>query len=249
MWSGRRSGPMPPPAWPPWQPAQFIATNSCRPCSSAEGSLAYGFCIVVAGSSPSTCGPGMGPTGAITGGTVPVNGRVGVPGSCSAGVSAAVAAAAGGAPASDGGGSDAEQPLAASGISPARAIRNSLQSEYIQHTSRARVLLDVGHRPDRAKSRGRVRFRHARQGGGRKPTADAGVHGDVLLAVRSHERHRLTDDSRARLELPENLAGARVDGPEPAIERAVEHEIAAGREYAAEERQLRLLQRPHRPRV
>src|SRR5581483_3858517 len=230
MWSGRRSGPMPPPAWPPWQPAQFIATNSCRPCSSAEGSLAYGFCIVVAGSSPSTCGP------------------------------ATVCAAPGGDAAAEGGGADAEQPLMASNVSPASIIsinlsvtdglrctatngRGCLKSKDIQHASRARVLLEVGYRPDRAEGRGRIGFRHARQRGGGKPSADAGVHGDVLLAVRPDKRHRLTHDSRARLELPEHLAGACINGAKPAVERAVEHEIAAGREHPAEERQLRLLER------
>jgi hypothetical protein len=57
---------------------------------------------------------------------VPFTGWVGVPGSCAAGVPAADSAAAGGAGAPDGGGSDAEQPLIASGISPARTIKNSL---------------------------------------------------------------------------------------------------------------------------
>src|SRR5579885_2312687 len=45
--------------------------KSCRPCSSADGSPAYGFCTTVAEFSPLTVGPGIGPTGASVGGAPP----------------------------------------------------------------------------------------------------------------------------------------------------------------------------------
>ena len=46
-------------------------------------------------------------------------------------------------------------------------------------------------------------------------------------------RHRLADDAGAGLELPELLARARVDGLEPAVHRAVEHDVAGGDECPA----------------
>src|SRR5213080_3350016 len=62
--TSRRLGPMPPPARPPWQPEQFICTNSCRPAPMAPRSFAYGFdrSLRVVG------GPGTGPTDVRMGG-------------------------------------------------------------------------------------------------------------------------------------------------------------------------------------
>ena len=51
---------------------------------------------------------------------------------------------------------------------------------------------------------------------------------------------RLADDPGAGLELPQQLAGARVDRLEPAVHRAVEDDVAGGRERAAPDREILL---------
>src|SRR5207244_5376864 len=65
------------------------------------------------------------------------------------------------------------------------------------------------------------------------PAAHSGEHGDVLLAIGSEIRHRVPDDARRALELPEQRAGGRVHGLEPAFHRAIEHDAARGRPRAA----------------
>ena len=73
-----------------------------------------------------------------------------------------------------------------------------------------------------------------------------GVDRDVLLAVGAGVGHRVADDAGADLELPEHRAVARVDGLEPAVERAVEDDVARRRERAAPHRE-RLLDPPDLP--
>src|SRR5213078_419512 len=72
---------------------------------------------------------------------------------------------------------------------------------------------------------------------------DARQDRDVLLPVGSLVAHGLADDSRADLELPQKLAGLRVDRLEPAVHRSVKHDVARGRKRARPDREL-LFQAP-----
>src|ERR1019366_4578994 len=75
------------------------------------------------------------------------------------------------------------------------------------------------------------------------PAADARKHRDILLAVMLIGVD-VADDARRGLVLPQLFAGLGVDGLEVAFERAVEHDVAGGRESARPSREL-LLVRPH----
>src|SRR6266404_8853148 len=79
---------------------------------------------------------------------------------------------------------------------------------------------------------------------GSGPATHARQHGDVLLAVRSSIRDRLTDDSGLGLELPEQPAAFRIDRLEPAVHRAVEDDIACGCKRATPHREI-FVDRPH----
>src|SRR5690349_18210390 len=121
----------------------------------------------------------------------------------------------------------------ASAASTATSTRRSGQREDIELASGARVLRQILHRADEAAARRRIFRRQLCRDDGAGPAANAREHGDVLLAVRTEIRDRLTDDARARLVLPLQRAGARVDGFEAAIHRAVEQNVARGHERAA----------------
>src|ERR1051326_7592297 len=114
------------------------------------------------------------------------------------------------------------------------ARRDGLRKgEHIEHASLARRLGQVPHRVGEAEGRGSV----ARIDVGRdrqpRPPSDARQHRDVLLAVGSEVRDGLTDDSRLRLELPDQIAGARVDRFEPAVHRSVKDQVARRGQRAA----------------
>src|SRR5690349_9052105 len=67
--------------------------------------------------------------------------------------------------------------------------------------------------------RGKCMLRHHRR------AAHSGIYSDVLTMIRTEERDRLPDHARAQLLRPEYLARARVHRSEPAVHRAVEHEV------------------------
>src|ERR1700743_195595 len=71
-----------------------------------------------------------------------------------------------------------------------------------------------------------------------RPSAYAGEDRNVLLAVRAAIGDRLANDARACFELPKYLSVACVSGFEPAIERAIENEIACRRNGPAPRRIL-----------
>src|SRR5215470_7858833 len=65
----------------------------------------------------------------------------------------------------------------------------------------------------------------------RRVDAPAGGHPDVLHAI-DRERDGRCGDAGVRAELPQHLAGARIEGPEVAVIRpAAEHESARGRQH------------------
>src|SRR6185312_14243646 len=127
-------------------------------------------------------------------------------------------------------------------IAAVSATRRRLvrKRENIKHPSGRGALLQILGDADHAQRAGGVLWievaRHDRTG----PAADPGQHRDLFVAVRGFERDRLTDDSGAGLELPFEFAGLGIDGFEPAVQRAVEHEAARGRERAAPHRQILL---------
>ena len=65
------------------------------------------------------------------------------------------------------------------------------------------ALGQVRHRVDEAERGGAVARVEIARDDRARPAADAGEHGDVLLAVRAAVGDRLADDPRAGLELPE----------------------------------------------
>src|SRR6187549_100349 len=111
------------------------------------------------------------------------------------------------------------------------------QCEHGQYAALRAVLVQVAERADGAQS-GR-RILDAQLGGHTDagPASHTRQNGDVLLAVRAHVRHRVADDARRRLELPELLARLRVHGLQPAFHRPVEDDVAAGGQCSAPVRQ------------
>src|SRR6266566_1428803 len=106
--------------------------------------------------------------------------------------------------------------------SSARAeVLPSRECEHIEHASLRGALLEVAHRVRKATRGTAVARIDVVEYDGSGPATHARQHGDVLLAVRSSIRDRLTDDSGLGLELPEQLAAFRVDRLEPAVHRAV----------------------------
>src|SRR5215204_6212912 len=114
-------------------------------------------------------------------------------------------------------------------------LRGPLSWEY-EHVERAalrRRVRQVAHGVDEAERGARVPGVEAAGDDRTRPSAHARQNGDVLLAVGPAVRDRLPDDPRARLELPERLAGSRVHGLEPSLHRAVERDVPRGDERAA----------------
>src|SRR5882724_18510 len=103
-----------------------------------------------------------------------------------------------------------------------------LQPEDGHDAALVRELARVAEGAERAETGGRILGTdpggHADTG----PATDARVHGDVLRPVRSGIGHRVADDARRGLVLPEDLPGLGVDALEPAFHGAVEDQ-AAGR--------------------
>src|SRR5437867_170967 len=102
-------------------------------------------------------------------------------------------------------------------------MRAGLETEDPDDPSLARVAREVGRKIGGGPDVGRIVGSYV--AGKQKPVAaDAGVDGDVLLAVGSPKRDRRAHDTGSHFELPQLFARARVGGLEPAIERTVEYE-------------------------
>src|SRR6185503_5726028 len=124
------------------------------------------------------------------------------------------------------------------------ATATNLEAEHIQRVPGPRVLLDFLHRADDPEPGIWIVDRDVWERDRAHPSADTGVDGDVLLAVRTQIGDRVRHDAGSALELPQLGAGARVDRLEPAVHRAVEHHVAGGREHAAVDRELLFLGAP-----
>src|SRR5689334_1540068 len=110
--------------------------------------------------------------------------------------------------------SSRSHPDAASATTPRRR-RLARNGEDIEHASRRGFHRQVLDRVGKAKRAGRVARVHLAGHHRAGPTADARDERNILPPVRSAVADRLADDSAARLELPELLAVARIDGFEP----------------------------------
>src|SRR6185312_14288438 len=115
------------------------------------------------------------------------------------------------------------------------------EAKDIEHVSRLRCALDLLHGAHHAQRAIRVVIRYVRQSSRPHPSADAGIDRDVLLAVRPEERHRIADDAGSSLELPQDFARTGIDRTKPAIHRPVKREIATGRQHAAVDRKVIVL--------
>src|SRR3954447_3551662 len=132
---------------------------------------------------------------------------------------------------------DAGAPTAHSHKKSSAALR---QLEDIERSSLRRGLLEICHGIDEAERRGAVAWIEIARDNGAGPAADAGQHGHVLMAVGPAIGHRLADDPRGGLELPQDLTGFGVNGFKPALHRAVEHDISGCRHDAAPDREVLL---------
>src|SRR3954454_1762555 len=113
--------------------------------------------------------------------------------------------------------------------------------EHRQLAAEGGVVVESRVAADRAETGGRIGEACRKADAG--PAADAGEHGDVLLAL-VRVGHHVSDDAGGSLELVELLPGLRVDRLQIALERAVEDHVARRRERARPHREL-LLERPH----
>src|SRR5215207_40391 len=122
--------------------------------------------------------------------------------------------------------------------------RGVLEPEDGHHAALGREAARVTEGAERAETGGRILGADTGGDTDTSPAADTRVHGDVLLPIRGGVGHRVADDARRGLELPEDLAALRVNGLQPAFHGAVEDEAAGRGERAAVGRQV-LLDLPH----
>src|SRR5688500_147417 len=120
-----------------------------------------------------------------------------------------------------------------SALSAPSALSALGQCKDIQRPSLRRVLRKVAPRVRDSAAPYRVARVEPRRHDGAGPSADPGQDRDILFAVRTAIGHRLADDPRARLVLPEQLAGSRVHRLEPPFHRSLEDDIAGGGERSA----------------
>src|SRR5437762_3312967 len=125
---------------------------------------------------------------------------------------------------------------------------SSWQRERVKHPALSRRLRQITHRIDESQRCGSVARIELAGDDRARPAADAAEDRDVLLAVRSAVGHRLSDDSGAAFELPQQLARLRVDCFEPPLHRPVERDVAGSDERAAPHRKV-FFDRPYLPRV
>src|SRR5215210_9597122 len=118
--------------------------------------------------------------------------------------------------------------------------RGVLEPEDGQNAALGRELARVTEGAERAETGGRILGTDAGGDADTGPAADARVHGEVLRPIRSGVGHRVADDARGGLELPEDLAALRVNALQPAFHGAVEDQAAGRGERAAVSRQVLL---------
>src|SRR3954471_17678381 len=122
------------------------------------------------------------------------------------------------------------------------------QAEDIKHASLRRCFLQIRHGVDKPERRRSVAWIEVACDNRAGPSAHAAQHGHVLMSVRPAVADRLTDDSGAGPELPQQFSSFRVDCFEPTLHRAVEDDVAGGRDHTAPDREV-LFDRPALLRV
>ena len=107
-------------------------------------------------------------------------------------------------------------PVDLEGIPPASAFSRFtslrprvLDPEDGQHAALVAEVARVAERAERAQTGRRIFSADAGGYADTGPAADTGEYGHVLLAIRTVVGHRVADDARRGLELPERLAGLR----------------------------------------
>src|SRR5207247_7517120 len=118
-----------------------------------------------------------------------------------------------------------------------RASRGGLEAEDPDDPSLARVSRELGcevsGRPDVCRIVGAYIARE------QEPiAADAGIYGDVLLAVRSAERNRRAHDARTDFELPQLAAALCIRRLEPSVQRPIDDDISRAANAAAPDREF-----------
>src|SRR3954471_22843932 len=126
----------------------------------------------------------------------------------------------------------------------AHARTSPLEAEDIDRAPGRCIFLDVFHRAHDAQRCVRIVGRYLGKRDRSHPSADPGIDGDVLLAVRTEVGDGISDDARRGVELPEFRPRPRVDRLEPPVHRSVEHDIPARGEDAAVNGKPRILDAP-----
>src|SRR5918993_2154593 len=104
------------------------------------------------------------------------------------------------------------------------------QRKNVEGAAFGRVLRQVLHGVGKAQRNERVCLGQDSQGGRSCPSSNSREYRDVLPAIGAEVGDRLTDDSGAYLELPEQLTGTGVHRLEPSIHGTVEGDVT-GRNY------------------
>src|SRR6476469_597926 len=106
--------------------------------------------------------------------------------------------------------------------------RLTRDGEDIEHASRRAFLRQVLHRVGEAERAGRITRVHVPADNRSGPAAHAADDRNILPTVRATVADRLADDPAARLEPPQLLSSARIDGFEPAVRGPVDTNAAGG---------------------
>ncbi len=93
------------------------------------------------------------------------------------------------------------------------AIVGVLEPEDGHDAALVAELTRVAEGAERAETGGRIFSADARGHADTGPAADARVDGHVLLAIGREVGHRVADDARRGLELPEDLTGLGINAP------------------------------------
>src|SRR6185503_16860702 len=106
-----------------------------------------------------------------------------------------------------------------------RPARRSGKREHIQHPAFGGCLGKILHRVDEPERRTRVSDIQTAGHDSPGPAPHPGQHGHIFLAVGAAIHDRLPHDPRAHLELPQLGPVSRIKRLEPAVHRAVEHDV------------------------
>src|SRR5919112_6398303 len=120
-----------------------------------------------------------------------------------------------------------------------------LEPEHGQHATLGAEVARVAERAERAQSGRRILGADPCGYADTGPATDARKHGHILLAIGTVVGHRVTDDARGCLVLPQGLAALLVKRLDPAFHGAVEDQATRGGELPAVRREV-LLVLPHR---